>query len=343
MADKIMPSSMHDGILDLLKDLALPRVILIGGEPTIYPNLEALITKITQREIVCGMVTNGRKLKNRDFVRKLRDSGLASATFSLEGSTDLLHDETTGARGSFSDLVVGIGNALNEGLSVATNTVISRLNCHDLENVVDLVRSLGISTATFNVCGLTISHAIENPDLMVSPREAALAFERVHSYAKSKGIKTRLVTPLPRCGFDDLDTLKTDKAVPGGPCQLVTGANFVIDYDGSVLPCTHFGGHPLFNVLHQDKSVIGKEEFFSRYDSSFARQFRDMVSRHPSQQCEGCKENCTGGCPIYWLKLDPEKHIRGHRNRQNKEWSPTLLSSPTESLACREAQLAGKG
>jgi len=41
--NKILDSEMEDGIINLLTSLGIQRVTLIGGEPTLYSNLEKLV------------------------------------------------------------------------------------------------------------------------------------------------------------------------------------------------------------------------------------------------------------------------------------------------------------
>lgn len=84
--NKILPLSEQDEILTLLHELKIPRVILIGGEPTLYPEVEKLIEKISKRRIKIGMVSNGRRFKDIAFSSCLKESGLTSVTFSIEGS-----------------------------------------------------------------------------------------------------------------------------------------------------------------------------------------------------------------------------------------------------------------
>ena len=43
---KTFREERQDGTLDLLKDIGIRKITLIGGEPSIYPNLDLLIEKI---------------------------------------------------------------------------------------------------------------------------------------------------------------------------------------------------------------------------------------------------------------------------------------------------------
>lgn len=41
--------------------------------------------------------------------------------------------------------------------------------------------------------------------------------------------------------------------------------------------------------------------------------FREKMAHYPSVKCDGCLENCSGGCPLYWLKFNPDEQIKGSR------------------------------
>jgi radical SAM protein with 4Fe4S-binding SPASM domain len=164
---------------------------------------------------------------------------------------------------------------------------------------------------SFNISGVCVSQEGNN-EYMANPRVAIEAFEKAYLHAKSRGIKARLVTPMPLCNFnpDLLLQLKEDHAIGGSPCQLHHGKNFVLDYNGDVVPCTHLTGFPYFNILNEGK-VIPASEFVQKYNSVEANQFRTKFGRYASTKCDGCKERCSGGCPLYWIKLNPDEVIKG--------------------------------
>jgi radical SAM protein with 4Fe4S-binding SPASM domain len=302
------------GIVDLLSSLKIKRTILIGGEPTLYPNLARIIKRIKEEEIDCGIVSNGRLFSDINFTKELKKSGLSSITFSIEGYNSESHDLITRTKGSFNQLVQGLENALSEGFYTSTNTVIDSSNSKDLEKIVDLV-SNKVKVMTFNIRGVCISK--KEGDTQILPlRESILAFQKTFQYAKSKEIKTRLVIPVPLCLFDSsyLEELKKERIVSGGPCQLTHGNNFVIDYNGDILPCTHLIDYPLFNIFIREE-VMNGSDFRERYlnPNETPAIFRSQMRKYPSKKCDDghCKESCSGGCPLLWTLFDPEKEIKG--------------------------------
>lgn len=313
-AKKILPIKYKKGIVRLLSDLQIKQVTLIGGEPTIYTDLLEFIKSLADSNLHTGLVTNGRLLSNRRFVQDLKKSGLKSATFSIEGYDETSHDSVTQVKGSFKEALEGLENALYEGLSVTSNTVISTSNSKSLEKIVDLLGDK-VRSMSFNICGPCVSKE-ENNSSILPITESISSFERIFNYADSRGVKTNLVTPVPLCLFDSnhLEKFKKQRIAYGGPCQMAHGNNFVIDYNGDILPCTHLTGFPLLNIF-ENEDVISSRKFKEIYLSSegIPAQFRKQMRRYPSKKCENttCNEKCSGGCPLLWMKFNPEEEIKG--------------------------------
>lgn len=322
MKDKLLETRRQGEIAGLLEKLEVPRVILIGGEPSIYPTVAEFTANLSDAGIKVGMVSNGRKFKDARFARTLKESGLISATFSIEGSCAEIHDATSQVKGSFEEVMRGAHNAVDSGIVLSSNTVISQKNVNDLEKTIDTLDGMGFESMSFNISGVCVGG---NNEYMLHPRDAIGAFERAYRHASSKGIKTRLVTPVPLCFFDNglLPELKRKRAIGGTPCQLSHGKNFVLDYNGDIVPCTHLTGYPLFNAFLPDR-IMQKEEFLREYNSSSAQDFRKSMTRYASSRCEPCQERCSGGCPLFWIKFDPEKELANEPPSENSADKKTL-------------------
>lgn len=300
-------------VIGLLSNLGIKKTVLIGGEPTIYPYLPEVLEEHKSRKLKTGMVTNGRKLANPEFSDFLKRGGIDFLTVSIHGYNAETHDKATNRVGSYAESILGIREAVKKGIQVSTNTVITRENHNELERIIDSLSNEPIFSVSFNVCAPCLTEE-ENNNYLLNPSSAAKSFERAYLYAKSKGIKAKLVTPLPLCFFDSeiRKEFEEGRIVTGGPCQLAHGKNFVIDYNGDVLPCTHMVGFPLFNIFI-DGHVMPKEEFVSLYNEGISLSFRRKMQRNASQKCDegSCSEPCSGGCPLLWSAFDPKKEIKG--------------------------------
>jgi len=297
-----------DSVIDLVSDLKIKRATLIGGEPTVFNGVLDIVASLNKKNIHVGMVSNGRMFSDPDFAFSIKDVGLKSVTVSVEGYDSKSHDSTTKVEGSYNQLIEGIENCNLAPISVHSNTVISKLSYDNLEKIIDSLENK-VKSMSFNIAGVCLSKNTNNL-YDIHPRDAVKRFESAYLYAKNKGLKIKLVTPMPLCYFDSklLLELKEQNLIGCSPCQLSHGKNFVIDYNCDIIPCTHLSGYPLFTIL-QDNKIINSTQFIERYNSLECNEFRNKMSRFASNKCESCKEKCIGGCPLFWYKLNPEKEL----------------------------------
>lgn len=137
----------------ILQKLESPtmRVNLTGGEPTLHPEFEAIVAAIDNRGIPFVVFSNGR-WRSPQRVVSLLASTLTFQGFliSLHGASPKTHETFTQTPGSFTEVTRNIRLAVQAGLMVSTSTVITRANCHELDEIAYLSRDLGGVQAVFN-------------------------------------------------------------------------------------------------------------------------------------------------------------------------------------------------
>jgi len=266
------------------------------------------------------MVSNGRKLSDYDFCKTLKDSGIYSITISIQGSYQELHDKITRVKGSFKQSLTGLENLIKVEISASTETVMSRDNEHDLENIVSLTENYDLKQSAYSICGPCISKK-GNSDFSLSLNEGAKMFEKVFKKSKYKE-RIKLITSTTICSFDSeiYKEMKKYRAVSRG-CHILTGSRFVLESNGNIIPCVHFAGLPLMNIFRKGK-ILSTENFLEEYNSPIGtnQQFRKMLRRYPSKKCKenNCwGYNCSGGCPIFWYQYDPGKEIKGLNTKKD--------------------------
>ena len=310
--EKEMPIEKAHKLVKLLKELKVQRLTLIGGEPTTYQKLEEIIEHASGEGIQTGMVTNGIKLSNLQFTKRMKESGVKGVGITILG-TEEIHDKITQVNGSYKQTIKGLINCKKNGIDVTTNTVISEYNQHALDNIIELAQKLDIRKTFFNICSDCIVD--QENSYSLSPLKASditkdfLLRNREHHELIS------IVTPLPLCNFEEHAEEFLRKGLVKGSCAAFYGDMFAIDYNGDVLPCPHFTGFPFFNIF-KSETGLGPEEFKTKFFSkdSIAEKFRDKLWHYPSKKCinsEKYGKICTAGCPIQWLNYNPELNIKG--------------------------------
>jgi len=114
----------------LVKEGGCTYLELIGGEPTIRPDIVDLIKfahQLNFKNVV--MATNGRLFSYKKFAEKIIKAGLTDLIFSIHGHNSKLHDSLTRSKGSFRQMMQGIKNVRALGLKrLGTNTTIVKQN-----------------------------------------------------------------------------------------------------------------------------------------------------------------------------------------------------------------------
>lgn len=75
-------------IQKLIKKSKAPIIRISGGEPTLRDDLPEIISYITQLGKVHSLITNGIRLENENYVKKLVDSGLNNVHLSFNSFSD---------------------------------------------------------------------------------------------------------------------------------------------------------------------------------------------------------------------------------------------------------------
>ena len=203
----------------LLSELRAARpeatgLVLTGGEPTLYKKLVPLVRAASQLGFSSiQLQTNGRMLAYPDVLARLVEAGVTEISPSLHGPTAEVHDELTRAPGSFDETTRGIENAVTAGLSVLTNSVITRSNVELLAETVELLAGLGVRSAQLAFVH-PVGPALEEFDEVV-PRLSAVVepLRRARGVALEHGV--RLCTEaIPVCFLRGMEELAVEACIP---------------------------------------------------------------------------------------------------------------------------------
>ncbi|NWF86199.1 radical SAM protein [Candidatus Bathyarchaeota archaeon] len=132
-------------VVDRLSEIGVFIVTFTGGEPTLRDDLPELVLYAEKKGMVTGLITNGRKLKNMNYVRTLEKNRLDFVQVTLEAHKAKIHDLMTGTKGSWKETVAGIKNAVQTHIYVTTNTTLSKYNATDFMETIDFLKELRIA------------------------------------------------------------------------------------------------------------------------------------------------------------------------------------------------------
>ncbi len=141
--------STQQGI-DLIDQLAslgktqpmMPILVLSGGEPLCRDDIFELADHAKSVGITTALATNGTLLDS-EISKKIKDSGIARVSISLDGATADVHNQLRKLKGSFEKALEGAKQLHKAGIPFQVNITLIKANSHQLEDVYQLVKSLG--------------------------------------------------------------------------------------------------------------------------------------------------------------------------------------------------------
>ncbi len=128
-------------LVDQMTALKVFQVNIGGGEPFIRPDFMDLLHYAHQEGLVTCVSSNGT-LMDRDLARRLSRMKMLYLQVSLDGATAEVNDPIRG-QGSYQRIVEAIENLASQGAAFSINTVLTKSNYPQLDDLRRLAGSFG--------------------------------------------------------------------------------------------------------------------------------------------------------------------------------------------------------
>lgn len=268
-------------VLDKLWDIGIPHVTFTGGEPTLRKDLPDLVEYAEDLGIITGLITNGRKLKNKALVNKLVTAGIDHFQLTIESHDSKIHDQLCGVKGAWEETVQGIKNVVPTPVYIMTNTTLTPFNVKEIEKTVEFLGSLGIDHFAAN--SIIKSGGGKQEELALPLEELDEVLTRILKTAEKKEMSFIWYSPTRYCEFNPIE-----KGLGMKQCS-ASHIAMAIEPDGAVLPCQSYF-EPLGNILTTKWRKI--------WNHKISKNLRNM--EYLPDECLDCPEReiCGGGCPL---------------------------------------------
>lgn len=293
-------------IVKYLQAKGIQTITLIGGEPTIYPNLVELICYIKSLGMKVRLATNGKRFKDRNFVQQIVSSGIDGINISIKGTTEEEYFYNTHQTG-LSEMIEGYHNLKHLGFEPSISYVVTTKETKKFDKFVDMLlkEKLDNLVIQFEKPSLSTDDNSKTMNIMDMGNFTSYIFSVLENY----GFNYTVETSFPLCLIKNTVLQEMlDKKRISTCCHVQKGNGIVFDVTGEVIPCNHFLGYPFENKPLNLQNEKAMEELL---DSEIVKQFRNTVNRYPSDRCAKCNlwHICGGGCFTRWFYIDPKKYI----------------------------------
>jgi len=276
-------------VIDHLHQIGVFILTFTGGEPTLREDLSELLQYAQNKGIVTGLITNGRKLKDKNYVKTLEKSGLDFLQVTLESHRSEIHDLMTEIKGSWKETVTGIKNIIPTKIYATTNTTLSKYNAPSFLETVDFIKELGVAGFGCNSLIYSGKASEISDEFVVSVETLKELLPKVRDKANQLGLKFLWYTPTQYCRFDPTSLGLGVKSCTAALINMCVGPN------GDVYPCQSYFEN-LGNILRDDWQKI--------WNHPLAVSIRKREYAEP--KCKDCPQLqiCGGGCPLELQKTN---------------------------------------
>ena len=287
--------------------MGVPLILFTGGEPLMREDIWDLALHAKSRGLKMALSTNGT-LITREVATRIKECGIEYAGISLDGARAETHDRFRNLPGAFDKTIAAFAACRQAGLRCGVRITLTKENCHELEEIVDLALSLGASRFCLYWLVPTGRGIDSYSRLQLDKNEVTDALSLLYRKAKETDPATmefltvdapqdciHLLASMEKDRSDDLADARTLLESLKGGCSAGTRvAN--IDAQGNIFPC-QFARSPEFlvgNIRSQSFSELWNDS----HNPVLAR-FREKQARFKGR-CRTCshRDLCGGGCRV---------------------------------------------
>lgn len=249
--EKELDTAEWKRIIDKCREAGIPQITFTGGEPTMREDLTELIDY--SKWFVTRLNTNGIKL-TKDYCRELKKASLDSMQITFYSCDEEIHNKLVGAN-RYQNTVLGIENAIEEGLNISINTPLCTLN-RDYAKTLEFLKEKGVRYVTCSGL-ITTGNATEaeSVSLQLSGEQIQEILKEAVGYCHRNGMEISFTSPgwIPEEFFKEYGLMTPNC----GACL----SNMAITPSGNVVPCqSDLSGEPLGNMLADSWESIWNSE-----------------------------------------------------------------------------------
>ena len=311
--DSTMTLEKAKKIIDFCKEGNINHIILIGGEPTVYPDLFEVIKYAKDNGITSSLVTNGIKLKKLEYCKNLLDSGITRIDISVKGN-DCQDFIRVTEFDKFGDVMSAIQNLNKLNAQFSCSMVITKENvktfCQGVKNAFDNgAKYMGLSFA-YDFC----MDENKEKDYLLKNNPYQLITEFVSQIDTLNAItneKWSIECGFPLCLYSEEQLNKLSSHLVTS-CQLLENGGIIFDHELNIIPCNTMFPIKLGKL---GKDFNSFDDFKEYSQNGQYREAIDYLISVPSEKCLDCKmlEYCGGGCVNFWTHCSFDE-LEKHKN-----------------------------
>lgn len=294
-------------------DIGIKQVLLIGGEPTLWPHVTEYNAFAKAEKLQTTLVTNAFLCGSDPYWNKYIENPCNSHGISLKAGNPGQLLELTGVN-NFDTLLKGISrlNALSPSF---VSIVYGPDYDENIQELVSLAMSCGAKGVSIDFCRGFVSNGSINDSSAGTFRDAALNI--VKNYDELNRItdgNLGIEMSMPFCVWPTEFVQKLiEHHQAMSICHVIKRKGLIFDSNGDLLMCNSLFDFPIGRL---DVDYCDSKTLLDHLNKPEIIGYYDRISSYPSTKCAECSwySMCGGGCPLHWATHKPDDVIRPIRD-----------------------------
>jgi organic radical activating enzyme len=165
-------------ILDKAWKAGIPHVIFTGGEATLRPDLLDLVKYAEKLGQVTGLLTDGERLAEPQFLQELLQSGLDHVMIVLDTSDEQSWE--------------GLRDSLREDLYITVHLTVNALNQHKMEAYLERLAHMGVMSVSISMANQNLLEELEAARQRIADLKMSLVWDLPVPYSELNPVDMEL-------------------------------------------------------------------------------------------------------------------------------------------------------
>jgi uncharacterized radical SAM superfamily Fe-S cluster-containing enzyme len=158
------------------------RVLMFGGEPTVREDMFEIIDLIRESGNIPMVYTNGLKLADPDYVKKLREHGIYRVVFSFDGFREDIYEKLRGDKNQLYIKLKALKNLEKFGIQVIlSSTITAGINDDEIGRILNFsIKNVHFIKGIYYFCTIPYMGRFDvSPRKMLMPSDILKSLERI--------------------------------------------------------------------------------------------------------------------------------------------------------------------
>lgn len=306
-----MPLDLARKLAQSMVDSGVNKVILIGGEPTLWGPLFEFNRFARTIGLSTTIVTNGTRFAIDSFWSEYQQTPCDHTSLSIKAFDEVSYRCVTG-KSNFEQTKRGIARALSLATSVNASVVFTGEDLSELVNLARFAKECGASSLTISPGTPVYVDGRVDEGSISHPRKFVDGF--VASYPAIDALfegRINLSVKLPLCMWPrEFIVALMDKGQVYSTCQLQHRTGLLFDPTGNMISCNSLAD---FKLGSWGREFTDTPSLQQHLKSNRVMRFYDHLNTYASTKCVTCsmKNKCGGGCPLFFGAFQSDELIKG--------------------------------